>query len=258
MKGYRALILATILAAAAPCLAQHDAASHPAQPQAAPPPAEQVDHSQHAAPPAAPAEPDPRPQFFRGKAYSEFSHRMAGVFVFLAGFFYLMSAPLARRWPAVRFAWPLCLLLPGLYLIIFSDPKWPFGPVGFFELFRTNAEFQQHKIYATILICLGLFEWARTRGAIRGTWAAFVFPALGVIGAVLLLFHPHGAGEHSPEHMAAMGKIQGQHIMFFVVGLGIAVTKALSEIQWKPQRIFLRAWPMLMIALGVMLVFYSE
>ncbi len=253
------LLAAAVLALALPLLAQHDH-GQPAQPaqQAAPQKAEPMDHSQHAAPAAQPEAPDPRPPFFRGKAYSEFSHRMAGVFVFLAGFFYLMSGPLSKRWPGVRYVWPVCLLLPGLYLIIFSDPRWPFGPQGFFELLGGSAEFQQHKTYASILICLGLFEWFRAKGAIRGAWAAFVFPALGVIGAILLLFHPHGSGIHTEEHMAAMAKIQGQHIMFFVVGLGIAITKALSEISWKPQRIFLRAWPMLMMALGVMLVFYSE
>lgn len=254
----RILIFAAILCFAVPAAAQQDHGSPPAQQPAVPQPAQPMDHSQHGAATAEPATPDPRPAFFRGKAYSEFSHRMAGVFVFLAGFFYLMSGRLARRWPSVRYAWPVCLLLPGLYLIVFSDPRWPFGATSFFELLRTSAEFQQHKIYATILICLGLFEWARARGSIRGAWAAMVFPALGVLGAVLLLFHPHGAGVHTPEHMAAMAKIQGQHVMFFVVGLGIAITKGLSEISWKGQRIFQRAWPMLMIALGVMLVFYSE
>ena len=249
---------------ALPSVAQHDHAA-PAQTPAQQPvtaPAQQptpMDHSQHgAAAAAAPAAPDPRPEFFRGKAYSEFSHHLAGAFVFLAGVFYFLSDRIAKRWPGARYAWPLCLLLPGLYLIIFSDPKWPFGPVGFFELLQTNKEFMQHKIYATILISLGIFESARAAGRITGTWSALVFPALGVTGALMLLAHPHGAGEHSPEHLAAMVKIQGQHVMFTVVGAGVSVCKGLSEIAWGASRIFLRAWPALMMVLGAMLIFYSE
>lgn len=264
IRGIAAAVVFLCLAAL-PSLAQHDhsAQGQPTakQPSASPaqqPPA-QMDHSQHGTAPATtPVTPDPRPEFFRGKAYSEFSHHMAGVFVFLAGVFYLLSERIAQRWPGARYAWPVCLLLPGLYLIIFSDPKWPFGPVGFFELLQTNKEFMQHKMYATILICLGIFEFARTRGMIRGAWSAFVFPALALAGALMLLVHPHGAGEHSPEHLAAMQRIQGQHLMFTVVGAGIALCKGLSEIAWSASRIFLRAWPVLMMALGLMLIFYSE
>ena len=257
------LLLLLIFACAWPGNAQNDhgaAKEASAQPQAAPQQPQGQDHSGHGstATPANPEQPNPKPEFFRGKAYSEFSHRMAGVFVFLAGVFYLLSDRIAQRWPAARYAWPVCLLLPGLYLIFFSDPKWPFGPRGYFELLQTNQEFLQHKIYATILISLGLFELARVRGAIRGTWAAMVFPALAVAGAILLLFHPHGAGEHSAEHMAAMGRIQDQHLIFTVVGCAIAVAKGLAEIPWRANRFFLRAWPALMLVLGVMLLLYSE
>jgi len=249
-------------AALLPVQARQDHAGHdaaPAKQEPAQQPAGGMDHSQHGAAPAAdPAKPDPRPPFFRGKSYSEFSHRMAGVFVFLAGVFYLMKEAIARRWPGARYAWPVCLLVPGLYLLVFSDPRWVFGTQSFWELFQSSAEFQQHKIYSAILIILGGFELARVRGTIRGAWAALVFPALAMAGAVLLLFHPHGGAEHSPEHMAVMGKIQNQHFSFFMVGLGIALGKGLSEIPWKAEWIFLRVWPVLMLVLGVMLMFYSE
>jgi len=265
MKRYWFVVLSALLLVCAASLAlpaQHDhagSAQAPAKQEPAKQPMGEMDHSQHAAAPAAdPTKPDPRPEFFRGKSYSEFSHRMAGAFVFLAGLFYLMKDAIARRWPAVRYAWPVCLLVPGLYLFVFSDPRWVFGTQGFWELFHTSAEFQQHKIYSAILIILGGFELARVRGTIRGAWAAFVFPVLGIVGAILLLFHPHGAGEHSPEHMAVMGKIQNQHFMFFMVGIGIAFSKGLSEVPWKAQKIFLRVWPLLMLVLGTMLMFYSE
>jgi hypothetical protein len=109
-----------------------------------------------------------------------------------------------------------------------------------------------------LLIALGGFEFARIRGTIRGAWSAFVFPALGLGGALLLLAHPHGAGVHTPEHMAAMGKIQNQHLWFTIVGTLIALSKGLSEIPWMASRFFLRAWPALMMVLGVLLLVYSE
>jgi len=223
-------------------------------------PAQPADaHAGHDTPAAVatPGAPDPRPAFFRGKSFSEFNHRVAGLFVLLAGLFYLISDRVAQKWPGARYAWPLCLLVPGLYLIFFSDPKWPFGPKSFIELLQTNREFLQHKTYSVILITLGVFELARVRGAIRGAWAALVFPVIAVGGALMLLIHPHG-GTHSPEHMAAMGKIETQHLWYTIVGCAIAVTKGLSELAWSARAIFLRVWPSLMIVLGAMLLLYAE
>lgn len=247
---------------AQPAPAQADPhAGHGAAPAAGTPPPAADPHAGHGEPAAAvatPGAPDPRPAFFRGKSFSEFNHRVAGLFVLLAGLFYLISDRVAQRWPGARYAWPVCLLVPGLYLILFSDPKWPFGPRGFFELLQTNQEFLQHKTYSVILITLGMFELARVRGAIRGAWAALVFPVIAVAGATMLLFHPHGQGVHSPEHMAAMSKIETQHLWFTIVGCAIAVTKGLSELAWSPRAVFLRVWPSLMIILGVMLLLYAE
>jgi hypothetical protein len=292
MNATRLLIgmaAAGLLCAAAAGQAAHDHAQPQAKKEAGAPPSQKPDdpaarpapadpHAGHGTPAQAtpkqpvdphaghgdmatasePAQPDPRPEFFRGKKFSEFNHRVAGLFVCLAGIFYLLSGRIAQRWPAARYAWPMCLLVPGLYLIIFSDPKWPFGPRGFVELLQTNQEFLQHKLYATILISLGLFEYGRARGYVRGTWSAFVFPALGVIGALMLLVHPHGGGQHTPEHMASMVLIQNQHLMFTIVGVGIALAKALSEVSWGAGKFFLRVWPSLMLVLGVMLMFYAE
>src|SRR5713226_6847662 len=63
------------------------------------------------------------------KRESEFNHHLAGLFVILAGIFILAQGALARRWSFLRFAWPACFLLSGLFLLVFSDTElWPFGP----------------------------------------------------------------------------------------------------------------------------------
>src|SRR5260370_17287731 len=63
------------------------------------------------------------------KKESEFNHHLAGFFVILAGIFILGQGALARRRSVLRFAWPACFLLSGLFLLVFSDTElWPFGP----------------------------------------------------------------------------------------------------------------------------------
>jgi hypothetical protein len=55
-----------------------------------------------------------------------------------------------------------------------------------------------------------------------------------------------------------MHHIQSEHLGFSVTGGGIALTKGLSEVQGDPQGFFKKAWPVLMIVLGVLLMLYTE
>src|SRR5438477_1246290 len=55
------------------------------------------------------------------KAYSEFMHRLNGIFVLLLG----VLALLEHRMPNVgflRWGWPVLFFLSGIYLVIQSDP----------------------------------------------------------------------------------------------------------------------------------------
>ncbi len=193
------------------------------------------------------------------KAFSEFNHRMAGFFLLLVGAVVLAQDPLSRRWPQSRYAWPVFLFLPGLYLVFLSDPEaWPVGPVPLSQVLTVDHEVLHHKIFALTLVVLGVIEYARVQGRLRGLWAAFIFPVLAVICSVLLLIHPHNPGVHGPEEMAVMKHIQSQHLAFSVVTVLIAVSKALSEVNWRHRRLFAYAWPTLMVALGGLLMRYTE
>jgi putative copper resistance protein D len=184
---------------------------------------------------------------------------MAGFCLIVAGGLILAQDRLARRWPAARYIWPCGLLFPGVYLLFLSDTEiWPFGDQNLFTLLATDAEVLQHKLFVLILLVLGTIELERVRGRLTGTWSAFVFPVLAFGGAVMLLFHPHGMEEHTPQHMAVMQHIQAQHIRFAVVGMLIAVSKALAEIRWVRRQLFVRAWPSFMMLLGVLLLIYRE
>ena len=193
------------------------------------------------------------------KRESEFNHHVAGVLLILAGIFILAKERLAEHWPLARFAWPFCFLSTGLFVLVFSDTEiWPWGDQNPYYALTHNPEDLQHKVFAIILLVLGFVEIQRTRGRLQSVWSALVFPAVSLAGAVLLLFHSHEAGMHGPDPMAVMEHIQGQHKWYASVGFGIVATKGLSEVPTKWRHGLSKAWPILLIVLGISLALYSE
>jgi putative copper resistance protein D len=193
------------------------------------------------------------------KRESEFNHHLAGFFVVLAGIFILAEGRLSKRWPSVRYAWPLCFLLAGIFVFIFSDTElWPFGPQSWAFGLSHHAEVRQHKSFAMILLGLGVIELLRARGTLKAAWAGWVFPVLAIAGSIILLFHDHQAGMQGEGHMERMARIQMQHHSYMAAGLGIGLTKGLSELKANWQGIFAKLWPSLMVLLGVLLMFYVE
>lgn len=206
-----------------------------------------------------PMDPGAEAKLLQDKKESEFNHHLAGFFVLLAGIFILFEEPLKVRWPAVRYALPLCFLLSGLFVLIFSDTElWPFGPKNWWIGVLGNLEVLQHKTFAAILLTLGVIEARRARGVLRAAWSAWVFPVLAFAGSVLLLFHVHSAGMHGTNGMSAMERIQMQHFSYAVAGVGIALSKGISDAPLKARRVFRVLWPLCMITLGVLLMLYVE
>ncbi len=212
--------------------------------------------------PAAVEEPAQAAQRLADKQESEFNHHLAGLFVICAGIFILAESHLARRWPLVRFAWPMCFLAAGLFVLVFSDTEiWPFGPQTPWYAITHNAEDLQHKIFSVILLALGYVEFQRARGRLKSPWAACFFPVVGAAGAILLLFHAHSGNMQAPNAMETMARIQNQHRLFAGAGLGVALANGLAGLTKTPQkwhRIFRQAWPGLLIILGVLLTRYTE
>jgi putative copper resistance protein D len=193
------------------------------------------------------------------KKGSEFNHHLAGFFVALAGVFISFQRGLARKWPAVKYVWPACFLLVGIFLVVWSDTElWPVGRRAWLETLKHDPEVLQHKTYAVLLLALGAIEWQRARGVLRAAWSGWVFPALAIGGSVLLLFHQHGAGMDGAHDMQSMARIQSEHVSYSVVGIGVALTNSLSNLETRWQEVLRRAWPLLMTVLGILLMLYLE
>ena len=177
----------------------------------------------------------------------------------LAGAFILAQDTLKKRFAAVSYAWPVSFLISGLFVLVYSDTElWPFGPKPWIQGTITNPEVIQHKIFAVLLLGLGLVEMQRARERLKAAWAAWVFPVLAVAGSVLLLFHSHNAGMRGENHMAIMARIQAEHLSYAATGFGIGLTKGLAEVRTRWRTVFAKLWPTLMIVLGVLLMFYTE
>jgi copper resistance protein D len=189
---------------------------------------------------------------------SERNHHLSGLFLILAGLFIL--APNGwRRFALVRYILPICFLASGVFLLVYSDTElWPFGPKAWIAGTVTNLEVLQHKIFALLLLGLGFIELQRARGKLTAAWAAWVFPVVAMAGSLLLLFHKHHPGMHQPNHMAVMARVQSEHLGFAVTGFGIGLSKGLAEVPTRWQTICEKLWPLLMILLGILLMFYTE
>jgi len=212
--------------------------------------------------PSSPEDPAKAARRLADKQESEFNHHLAGLFVIVAGIFILAERPLAKRWSAVRYVWPMCFLSAGLFLLVYSDTEiWPFGPQTPWYAITHNVEDLQHKIFSIILLALGYVEFQRSRGRLKSPWAAWFFPVVGAAGAILLLFHVHSGDMQAPNAMDTMRHIQNEHFWFAATGFGVALTNGVAGLTKTPQkwqRYFKTAWPALLIILGVLLTRYTE
>jgi hypothetical protein len=195
------------------------------------------------------------------KEFSEFNHRFSGVFVFLVGIVALLQPYVARRFAGIRYLWTVLFFVPGLYLLILSDPEsWPTGNQTLYYVVTENMQVLQHKIFSLILLALSAVEFFRVRGKLQALWTAFLFPAFAAAGAALLFFHSpqaHAASMDASAHQAMMG-IQDQHVHFGLVGFGIAISKAIADTERFHPRAMQVVFAVLMLFLGLLLMTYTE
>jgi hypothetical protein len=190
---------------------------------------------------------------------SEFNHRLVGFLLVLASLFVLADESSGKRCAPIRFVWPVCLLMAGIFVLIFSDAEiWPFGPLNPWYALTHSLEDLQHKAFAVILLSAGYIEFRRAGGKFQGVLSALFFPVLASLGAILLLFHVHGGEMRGPDAMKVMVHIQTQHRWFAATGLGIAIAKAIAEIPHRRQQTLKRVWPALLAVLGILLIAYTE
>lgn len=195
----------------------------------------------------------------QGRAYSEFNHHVAGILVLLIGFAELSGA---LGWTRVRWTPPLlpgAMTIGGLFLLIGSDHEaWPIGSLTFAETFLGgDHEIVQHKVYALLLITLGLLEWGRRGGWLRHWGWRIPLPTLAVVGGLMLFLHSHG------DHPAAR-KIAMHHAAMGTLALLAGSCKLVSVRPHRPQSGDARVsrwdvgWASLVLAIGFQLLIYSE
>ena len=195
----------------------------------------------------------------KDKRESELNHHIAGCLVALAGLFLLLERRSLLGSSRLRVLWPACFLAGGLFLLVFSDTEiWPFGSQTLWHAITHDAEDLQHKIFALILLVVGLVEYQRVRGRWNTRLTPWVFSIAGVAGAVLLLFHRHSMDMHHATAMQSMQHIEVQHRWYATVGAGVVTAKHMSELPTKIQKIFAVLWPGLLITLGLLLMLYTE
>jgi hypothetical protein len=127
------------------------------------------------------------------KAPSEFNHHIAGWALIGVGCLVLLSF-MSTNLRSLRYFWPALFVLMGLFLALWSDAEiWPRGNLTWVWLLHHDQEAGQHKIYALLLIIIGIVEYLRARDSLNRFWRAWAFPVLAIMGAAFLLIHDHTA-----------------------------------------------------------------
>jgi hypothetical protein len=145
------------------------------------------------------------------KAASELNHHIAGLFLIAIGLSVILSEGYASlAW--LRWLSPVLFIAAGLFLAAWSDNEiWPRGALNWSWLLHHDAEARQHKLYALLLTLIGGVEALKLVPRFRHRrWLTLVFPVLGTIGGIALLFHNHG-GEVVMVQPVAASSIAPEH-----------------------------------------------
>ena len=184
-------------------------------------------------------------------AWSEYNHHWAGLFVIAIGVLALIAQaglPPARHWPLVFFGL-------SAFLFLRSDPEvWPLGDIGLIESLR-DPEVVQHRVFATLPLLLGAFEWCVRTGRLRSLAAAEMFPLLCALGGALLLTHNHTIANVKDALL-----IEFTHTPLALTSIAAGWLRWL-EIRLPSERMARAAgwlWPACFVLIGLMLFFYRE
>src|SRR5712692_1279705 len=183
------------------------------------------------------------------RAWSEYNHHWAGVFVLAMG----LLATLERAGVRAARHWPLVFLGLAAFLFARNDPRaWPLGPAGFWES-MTLPDVLQHRAFVLVIVAFGIFEWSVRTGRLRPRPWSFVFPLLGAVGGGLLLTHSHAMFNLKDEFLTEV-----THAPLGVLGA------FMSWARWAELRLPDAGaaagwiWRVCLVAVGVLLLVYRE
>jgi copper resistance protein D len=185
------------------------------------------------------------------RAWSEYNHHVAGLFVLLMGVLASLHVFGRVRWAG---HWPLALLGLAGFMFVRNDPgAWPLGPQGFWEGLATPTVLQ-HRVFVLLVVVFGIFEWMVRTRRIRSPRWALVFPLLCAVGGGLLLTHSHGSTDLKSEFL-----LEITHTPLGVLGMLIAWARWLElRLADANDRVPGRIWASGLVAFGALLLLYRE
>jgi len=185
------------------------------------------------------------------RAWSEYNHHFAGLFVLAMG---LLAVLHRTGWASWARHWPLVFFGLAAFLLVRNDPgAWPLGPLGFWESMQ-YPEVLQHRVFVLLVLGFGTFEWMVRTGRIRAPRAALIFPILCAVGGALLLTHSHASLNLKSEYL-----IEVTHAPLGIVAMLVGWGRWL-ELRLPPGegKIPGRIWALCLTLVGVLLIFYRE
>jgi putative copper resistance protein D len=185
------------------------------------------------------------------RAWSEFNHNVAGLFVLGMGILALLHATGRARWAR---HWPLVFLGLAAMLLVRNDPgDWPLGPRGFWEG-MLRPEVFQHRFFILLVVLFAGFEWMVRVGRLTAARCALLFPLLCAVGGGLLLTHSHASLNLKEEFLneithAPLG------LLGVLVGWGRWLELRLPQDE---ERLPRWLWSGALTAVGLLLLLYRE
>lgn len=183
------------------------------------------------------------------RAWSEYNHHWAGVFVLAMGLLALLERLGAR--PARH--WPLALLGLAAFLFVRNDPRaWPLGPAGFWESFAL-PDVLQHRAFVLLVVAFGVFEWMVRTGRLAARPWAYAFPVVCAVAGGLLLTHSHAMFNLKDEFLAEV-----THAPLGILGAFAGWARWL-ELRWpEGGRWPAWTWTACLVGVGTLLLVYRE
>ena len=184
-------------------------------------------------------------------AWSEYNHNWTGLMLVIIGLLATISR--TGRLSFTRH-WPLAFLLMAVFIFLRADPEnWPLGPNGFWESFD-QAEVLQHRLAVGLVVAFAFMEWRVQLGKAKSAFASLVFPAVCVLGGMMLMTHNHSLNNVQDELLAEMS-----HLPLALLAIIAGWARWLQlRLPARDQGIVSWIWPVCFVLMGGILLNYRE
>jgi copper resistance protein D len=185
------------------------------------------------------------------RAWSEFNHNVAGLFVLATGVLAALDHLGRIAWAR---GWPLLFIGFSAFIVLRSDPEyWPHGDAPL-RVAIGDPEVIQHWLLGLVPAVFGVCEWLHRRGRLPPRPWAYMFPLLSAVGGGLLLSHAHALTDVKEAFLMEL-----THLPLGVLGIVMGWARWL-ELRLPPPngRGPGRVWAPALVLVGLLLLLYRE